>query len=130
MQPMPMLTCTSVSGSSDWYQRVLGLVSAHGGDEYEMLTAGEGGPLVLQLHEVDAHEHPHLVRDGQPLGGNGVAVWFETDDFARVAERIRNAGAEVLEDVHVNPLANHLEIWIRDPDGYVVVVSSPYGDVG
>jgi hypothetical protein len=82
VQPMPMLTCTSVSGSSDWYQRVLGLVSGHGGDEYEMLTAGEGGPLVLQLHEVDAHEHGHLVRDGQPLGGNGVAIWFETDDFA------------------------------------------------
>lgn len=130
MRPMPMLTCTSVSGSSDWYQRVLGLVSAHGGDEYEMLTFGADGPLVLQLHEVDAHEHRHLVREGEPLGGNGVAIWFETDDFSQVAERIRDAGAEILEDVHVNPLANHREIWIGDPDGYVVVVSSPYGDVG
>ena len=37
---------------------------------------------------------------------------------------------EVVEDVHVNPLARHREIWLRDPDGYVVVVSSPYGDVG
>jgi catechol 2,3-dioxygenase-like lactoylglutathione lyase family enzyme len=127
---MPMITCSSVTASSEWYQRVLGLVSAHGGDEYEMLTAGEHGPLVLQLHEVDAHEHAHLLRDGQPLGGNGVALWFETAELAAVAERIHGTEAEVLEDVHVNPLANHLEIWLRDPDGYVVVLSSPHGDVG
>jgi catechol 2,3-dioxygenase-like lactoylglutathione lyase family enzyme len=123
-----MLVCSSVSGSSAWYQRVLGLGSAHGGDEYEMLTSGDA--VVLQLHEVDAHEHPHLVRAGEPLGGNGVAVWFETDDFDAAATRIRDAGADVIEDVHVNPLAHHREIWLRDPDGYVVVVSSPYGDVG
>jgi len=32
--------------------------------------------------------------------------------------------------VHVNPLAHHRELWLRDPEGYVVVVSSPYGDLG
>ena len=128
MTPQPMLTCTSVPGSSGWYQRVLGLESAHGGDEYEMLMSN--GSLVLQLHELDAHEHPHLVHDGQPLGGNGVAVWFETAEFDAAAERVHGADAEVLEDVHVNPLAQHREIWLRDPDGYVVVISSPYGDLG
>ncbi len=126
MQPMPMLTCSSVSGSSDWYQRTLGLTSAHGGDEYEMLMAGDR--LVLQLHEVDAHEHPYLVRDGEAFG-NGVAVWFETADYSAAVERARSSGADVLEDDHVNPLANHREIWLRDPDGYVVVVSSPYGEI-
>jgi hypothetical protein len=29
----------------------------------------------------------------------------------------------------VNPNANHREIWLRDPDGYVVVLASAYGDV-
>lgn len=130
MRPIPMISCSSVSASSGWYQRVLGLCAAHGGDEYEMLTAGEHGPLVLQLHVVDAHEHAHLLRADQPLGGNGVALWFETTEFGAVAERIHGTDADVLEDVHVNPLAQHLEIWLRDPDGYVVVVSSPYGDVG
>lgn len=129
MRPQPLITCTSVSGSSAWYQRVLGLVSAHGGDEYEMLTSD--GALVLQLHEIDADEHPALLRDGQPLGGNGVAVWFETDDYAGDLARIRAAADEldvdVAEDDHVNPLAQHREIWLRDPDGYVVVVASPFG---
>jgi len=129
-----MLTCTSVAGSSAWYQRVLGLESAHGGDEYEMLMSD--GALVLQLHEVDAHEHPALLRDGQPLGGNGVALWFDTASFDADIERIRSAcddvdlQVDIVEDVHVNPLAQHREIWLRDPDGYVVVLSSPYGDLG
>ncbi len=124
MQPMPMLSCSSVSASSAWYQQTLGLTSAHGGDEYEMLMHGDR--LVLQLHALDAHEHPYLVRSGEPFG-NGVAVWFESDDYAAAVERVRTSGAEVLEDDHVNPLAHHREIWVRDPDGYVVVVSSPFG---
>ena len=128
MRPQPMITCTSVSGSSEWYQRVLGFESAHGGDEYEMLMSD--GATVLQLHEVDVHEHPALLREGQPLGGNGVALWFDTATFDADVERVHSTDAEVLEDVHVNPLAQHREIWLRDPDGYVVVVSSPYGDVG
>lgn len=128
MQPQPMITCTSVPASSEWYQQVLGLESGHGGDEYEMLMSEDR--LVLQLHELDAHEHPHLARDGEPLGGNGVAVWFETSSYADAVDRIRSNAAEVLQDDHVNPAAHHREIWLRDPDGYLVVVSSPFGDVG
>ena len=123
-----MIVCTSVSGSSGWYQRVLGFESAHGGDEYEMLTSG--GQLVLRLHELDAHEHRALLREGQPLGGNGVALWFDSSTFDADLARIRSTDADVVEDVHVNQLARHREIWLRDPDGYVVVVSSPSGDVG
>jgi catechol 2,3-dioxygenase-like lactoylglutathione lyase family enzyme len=124
MVPQPMLTCTSVSRSSQWYQRALGLTSAHGGDEYEMLV--HDGALVLQLHELDAEEHPHLVRSGEPVG-NGVAIWFESADYPGAVERVRGSGAEILEDDHENPLAHHREIWLRDPDGYVVVISSPFG---
>ncbi len=123
-----MLVCTSVSASSEWYQRVLGFESAHGGDEYEMLMS-DGG-LVLQLHEIDVHEHPALLREGRPLGGNGVAVWFDTATFDADVERVHSTDAEVLEDAHVNPAAQHREIWLRDPDGYVVVLSGPRGDLG
>jgi catechol 2,3-dioxygenase-like lactoylglutathione lyase family enzyme len=123
-----MIACASVSASSEWYRRVLGFESGHGGDEYEMLMSD--GALVLQLHESDVHEHPFLVREGTPLGGNGVALWFESSTYADALDRIGATDAEVLEADHVNPLANHREVWLRDPDGYVVVVSSPYGDVG
>jgi hypothetical protein len=47
--------------------------------------------------------------------------------FIDPACRTRASGAEILEDDHENPLAHHREIWLRDPDGYIVVVSSPFG---
>ena len=124
MHPQPMLTCASVSASSEWYQATLGLASAHGGDEYEMLM--HDGTLVLQLHEIDAHEHPYLI-DPEVRVGNGVALYFESADYAAVVDRISGTDADVLEPDHLNPLAQHREIWLRDPDGYVIVVSSPYG---
>jgi catechol 2,3-dioxygenase-like lactoylglutathione lyase family enzyme len=117
-----------VSASSEWYQRALGLTSAHGGDEYEMLM--HDGELVLQLHEFDAREHPELVGDDGRIGGDGVALWFESESFDAAVERIRAAGVEPAEDVHVNAAAHHREIWLRDPDGYLVVISSPFGDTG
>lgn len=132
--PMPMLTCTSVADSRDWYQRVLGLVSMHGGDEYDQLAAvGPDGPtIVLQLHRI-TDSHPHLVDRAAPLGGNGVAVWFETTDYVTALNRLRTAIADgvpvaVLEDDHLNPTAHDREFWIADPDGYTVVVASPFGD--
>lgn len=120
-----MLTCASVAAASQWYQDVLGLTSAHGGDEYEMLLSN--GALVLQLHGAEVHEHSHLFRPEMPRTGNGVALWFETDEFTGVAERVHVGGAEILLDVHVNPSAHHHEMWLRDLDGYLVIISSPYG---
>jgi hypothetical protein len=39
-------------------------------------------------------------------------------------------GAEILAEPHVNPRANHRECWIRDLDGYVVVLVSNVGELG
>ena len=57
-------------------------------------------------------------------------LWFQTDAFDAAVERVRTLGAEVLEEPHVNTNANHRECWLRDPDGYVVVLAGAYGDVG
>ena len=128
MQPQPLIAVRDVEASSRWYQRLLGCESAHGGPEYERLT--HKGRLVLQLHDWDAHEHRYLGDpDSQPYG-NGVLLWFETADFDAAIDRARSLGAEILEEPHVNPRANHRECWIRDPDGYVVVLAGARGDVG
>jgi hypothetical protein len=55
-----------------------------------------------------------------------VLVWFELDDYAAAAERTRALGAHVIEET-VNPRPRHHELWLRDPDGYVVVLVSPDG---
>ncbi|HEX6535854.1 MAG TPA: VOC family protein [Gemmatimonadaceae bacterium] len=39
MRPQPLIAVTDVEASSEWYQRVLGCESAHGGKEYERLVA-------------------------------------------------------------------------------------------
>jgi hypothetical protein len=56
-----------------------------------------------------------------------VALWFEADDFDTVVSRIREAGAQIVTDVHINPNAGHHEIWIRDLDGYLVIIAEPPG---
>lgn len=123
----PMIVVKSVAFSSAFYQRVLGLESAHGGDEYEMLMAD--GRLVLQLHHQDAHEHPGMWRPDVPPG-NGMVLWFRTDDFDAAVSRVRASKAEIVAEPHVNPNARQHEIWLRDPDGYLVVISNHFGDAG
>ncbi len=128
MLAQPLICVVDVEASSLWFQRTLGLVSAHGGPEYEMLTSN--GAMVMQLHGWDAHEHPHLGKPDLAPAGNGVALWFACADAEQSYQQATAAGAEVLEPLHVNSRAGHLEFWLREPNGYVVVVSGPYGQLG
>ena len=68
--------------------------------------------------------HGPLADENVPLG-NGLLVWFEVADFAGAVERARVMGARVEKDVHTNPNAKQQELWLRDPDGYLVVVAGP-----
>jgi catechol 2,3-dioxygenase-like lactoylglutathione lyase family enzyme len=88
------------------------------------------GVLVLQQHNLEAHEHPHLPKPDDPSRGNGVALWFETTEYDPALERIAAAGVRVALDPHMNPLARHRETRLHDPDGYLVVIASPYNDLG
>jgi len=119
--PQPLLAVHDVPASSRWYQDVLGAKSGHGGDEYERLVVDD--ELILQLHAIEeAHHHGGLATAGVQLG-NGVAVWFEVEELDAAVARVRKGGATIVTDVHVNPNAGHREIWLRDPDGYLVVLA-------
>ena len=128
MRPQPLIAVADVEASSRWYQRVLGCESGHGGKEYERLV--HDGELILQLHHWGADEHPHLGDPGAKPYGNGALLWFQTGEFDAAVGRARDLGAEILEEPHVNPNAHHRECWLRDPDGYVVVLAGDPGDVG
>jgi hypothetical protein len=60
----------------------------------------------------------------EPLG-NGVLLWFEVADFDAAVDGVRATGAPIVHDVHTNPNARQQEIWVRDPDGYLVVLAGP-----
>lgn len=131
VQSQPLIAVRDVRASSRWYQQLLGvgaLPEHEHRDTYDRMLCD--GHLILQLHAWDQEAHPNLVNaDAAPVG-HGVLLWFEVDDFDAAVERARSLRAQVVEEPHVNPGPGHREMWIRDPDGYVVVISSPDGEAG
>ncbi len=131
MRPQPLIAVHDVETSSRWYQRLLGCESTHGGDEYDRLVAN--GVLILQLHRFEvAHHHGPIGDANDRPYGNGVLLWFETDDFDEAMKRADEMGVEIVLPRHRNPPSgndgpNHWECWLRDPDGYIVVLASPDG---
>jgi catechol 2,3-dioxygenase-like lactoylglutathione lyase family enzyme len=131
MRPQPLIAVTDVEASSRWYQRLLGGRSDHGGPVYERLVSG--GVLVLQLHRFEVAHHHGAIGDPKDRPyGNGVLLWFEIDGFDAAVARAAELKAEVVLPRHRNPPdgdggPNHWECWLRDPDGYVVVIASPDG---
>ncbi|OEC88576.1 VOC family protein [Acinetobacter sp. YK3] len=126
MYPQPLIAVADVEKTSQWYQTVLGLESGHGGKEYEQLLFEQR--MVLQLHQWQAHEHPHI-GDPKRLIGNGVLLWFESNRFDEIVKKLQTHQVEILEGPKYNPNAHHREIWFRDLNGYTLVVASPYGDL-
>jgi catechol 2,3-dioxygenase-like lactoylglutathione lyase family enzyme len=132
MRNQTLIAVTDVEASSRWYQRLLGFTSGHGGRAYEQLLWQ--GEIVMQLHSFDVeHHHGRIGNPDDRPYGNGVLLWFEIDDFDAALGRATELGAEIVLPKHRNPPddpdggPNHWECWMRDPDGYMVVIASPYG---
>jgi predicted enzyme related to lactoylglutathione lyase len=132
-QSQTLIAVRDVEASSRWYQQLLGLRSDHGGPHYERLLAD--GVLVLQLHHWET-EHDHgRIGDPNIEPGNGVVLWFgAVADFDAAVERAAQLRAAVVLPPHRNPPdgegngPGHREIWLKDPDGYTVVIASPDGE--
>jgi catechol 2,3-dioxygenase-like lactoylglutathione lyase family enzyme len=132
MRPQPLISVTDVQRSSRFYQQLLGCESGHGGEEYERLL--RHGELVMQLHAFGVEHHHGSIGDrtASPYG-NGVALWFEIDDFDEAVRRAGVLEAELVHPPRRNPPDGpggpaHRELWLRDPDGYLVVLASPDGE--
>ena len=121
MKCYPMIVVRDVAASSAWYRGLLGLVSGHGGDEFEMLMSG--GDLALMLHHMDFAEHPAIAdpREGGP--GRGVLLYFSVEDVELHFERAKELGADLIDEPHENPKAHAIEFSARDPDGYSLTIS-------
>ncbi len=124
--PQPLIAVRDVEASSHWYQALLGARSGHGGPLYEQLL-GPDGDFFMQLHAWDEEDHVNLRERGAASPGHGVLLWFRVDDFGTVAANASQLGAVVVQDVAVNPNSGQQEIWIQDPDGYMVVVAGKAG---
>jgi catechol 2,3-dioxygenase-like lactoylglutathione lyase family enzyme len=132
MRPQPLIAVHDIEVSSRFYERLLDCQGTHGGHGYNRLL--RDGVLILQLHRFEVEHHHGPIGDpGDRPYGNGVLLWFEVDDFDAAVSRATAVGAEVVLPPHRNPPEggggpDHREIWLRDPDGYVVVLASPDGE--
>ncbi len=125
MKIEPLIVVNDVQLSSEFYQKVLLCESAQGGKEYKMLTSD--GNLILQLHAKDVHDHAGLY-DKDTSVGNGICLWFRTNEFESAVKRVHSLSPKIVAESHVNSNAKQNEIWFRDLDGYLVVMSNNYGD--
>lgn len=123
MHLAPLICVKDVEASSRWYQQLLLCESGHGGVEYERLNYQ--GRLILQLHqwEVEHHHGPLGDPDIKPYG-NGVLLWFELQEFDAAVARAQQMQVEVVKASHLSENGNY-ECWLRDPDGYTLVLTSP-----
>jgi catechol 2,3-dioxygenase-like lactoylglutathione lyase family enzyme len=129
VRAQPLIAVRDVRASSRWYQELLGADSlpehSHR-DVYDRIRCG--GELILQLHAWEAHDHPNLAQPDAGGPGHGLLLWFEVSNFDVVVDNARAIKAQVILETYVNPNPQHREIWLRDPDGYVVVIASPDGE--
>ncbi len=129
IRAQPLIAVRDVRASSRWYSQLLGADSlpdhSHR-DFYDRVQLA--GQIILQVHAWDKEDHPNLTNPGEAPSGHGVLLWFEVSNFDVVVDRSRALQAEVILEPHVNPNPQHREMWLRDPDGYVVVIASPDGE--
>jgi catechol 2,3-dioxygenase-like lactoylglutathione lyase family enzyme len=131
IRAQPLIAVRDVEASSRWYQTLLACDSGHGGPVYERLE--RDGVLVLQLHRFESdHDHGRIGDPDDRPYGNGVLLWFEISEFEAAMTRLAGIQAEIVRPRCRNPAdgnggPNQWECWLRDPDGYTVVISSPPG---
>lgn len=129
VQAQPLIAVRDVRASSRWYSKLLdadSLPEHRHRDVYDRIS--RGGSLLLQLHVWDEENHPNIVNPAAAPVGHGVVLWFEVEDFDSAVKRAGDLVADVIEGPYVNPAPQHREIWLRDPDSYVVALASPDGE--
>ncbi len=117
----PIIAVKDVEASSKWYQSVFGCRSMHGGKEFDILVSGNDEILIC-LHKWGAHGHPTMT-DPTITPGNGLILYFRTENMNAIRQNVEQAGGHIEEDIHVNPNSTKKEFSLRDPDGYYLTIT-------
>lgn len=121
MKVDPIIAVKNVEESSKWYQSLFGCKSIHSGDEFDVLVSDED-EVILCLHKWEAHGHPSM-QDPNTKPGNGLILYFRTENMVEVRENLRQLEYDVEEEIRLNPNSNKKEFSVLDPDGYYLTIS-------
>lgn len=117
----PMLFVDDVEATSRWFQSLLGLKSAHGGKEYEMLM-DDAKQLVVQLHHADGEEHSGNRLPSGSSRGAGVLLYFKVPDVRAAHAKAKQMNATAEGEPAFIKLAGHTEFVVQTPDGYAIAL--------
>lgn len=116
-----IIAVKDVAKSSKWYQDLLGLISNHGGDSFEML-ADENGIVILCLHRWDEHDHPTMKNSSLAVG-NGLILYFRVSDFEKVWGNAVRLKLDIEQMPHLNENSGKQQFILRDLDNYYLIIS-------
>lgn len=117
----PIIAVKDVEASSRWYQSVFGCRSIHGGKTFDILVSSDDEILVC-LHKWGEHGHPTMTDPSIPPG-NGLILYFRTENMITIRQNVESMGGRVEEDIHLNPNSHKKEFSIKDPDGYFLIIT-------
>jgi catechol 2,3-dioxygenase-like lactoylglutathione lyase family enzyme len=117
----PIIAVRDVAASSRWYQNIFGFKSAHGGEDFSVLVS-EDNEIMLCLHRWEEHDHPTMKDPGIPAG-NGLLLYFRTENMDLIYQKVIKAGSLIEEDIHFNQNSLRKEFSFCDPDGYFLTVT-------
>ncbi|MEO6134594.1 MAG: VOC family protein [Ginsengibacter sp.] len=117
----PIIAVKDVDASANWYQKVFGFRRKHGGDNFAVLVA-ENDEIVLCLHKWGDHHHPSMIVPNT-TPGNGLILYFKTNNMGAIRENIDKVDLVLEEDVHENTNSLKKEFSLRDPDGYYLTIT-------
>jgi predicted enzyme related to lactoylglutathione lyase len=118
----PIIAVKDVDASSNWYQQVFGFRREHGGKDRFAVLVSENDEILLCLHKWEEHEHPTMTNP-TITPGNGLILYFRTENMNAVRQNIEKLGGIVEEDIHLNPSSLKKEFSLRDPDGYYLTIT-------
>jgi catechol 2,3-dioxygenase-like lactoylglutathione lyase family enzyme len=113
-----------VRGSFRWYQSLFGQRETPPDHDYFAQVLDTDGTVLLCLHQWGAHDHPSLMSPDHGIRGNGLLLFFRSDDFDLALQRARALASRLDEEPHVNPNTQTMEFSLRDPDGYYITISA------
>lgn len=117
----PIIAVKDIETSSEWYESIFGWRRTHGGNDFGVLVS-ENDEVLLCLHKWGADEHPTM-RNRNVISGNGLILYYKTDDINLVRKMVSKMGWPVEEEIHLNSNSTKMEFSLRDPDGYYLTIT-------